>query len=1224
MAQDTDVVARWDFGTEESAPLTAHGGVKRDQAGPKPPEFPDFAENNTAVQLDGNGAYLSVRDSGPSSRFDFTNGDAITLEAWVRLDGHQEGRLMYVVGKGRTGAPRFARDNQNWALRIFSASKVAKLSFLFATAPGSGNQHWHRWTSQAGFEAETGWHHIAVAYRFGEPDSIRGWIDGQKTDGIWDMGGATDRPPVVDDDAVWIGSSRGGSPSNSFRGWIDSVAIHRGILGEKQMAAKFRRAGGPQVIKPQPEVMPDLGEIPNGRVLVTFSEALSTHERWPNVGEIWPEETTRLLGDEFLLPRIPLRYDDWGIRASWQAPLLLRIAADVDLPRGSQRFLLRARGLSRLWVDGEVVARTEAITERPPDGEEPITPLAKPPLSGLRVHGYHQQEALGEITIEKQTSAESHRSRVVLEVVVGGKDQRTETGELCVAVQTQDGTSYEILRPSKQENLPLTDAAIGRALARIEASLSRYDDRNRRRASATQEEFWYRRHEAAREWAAQHPAPEIPKSFDQAPLHPIDAFIQAKIDDAVLQRSQSDTEQTAEFHNHVLPVLRENCFRCHGEKEQGGLLLNSREAALLGGESETPAVVPGNSAASELIARVSSDDESLRMPPTGNGLSFADIATLTSWIDSGAHWPPPPIAADEIAIGPAIGDAAFLRRVYLDTVGVPPTSAEVREFLKDTSSRKRATLIERLLDDERYADHWISFWLDLLAENPTLINQSLNSTGPFRWFLYDALRDNKPLDRLVTELVLMRGSPYEGGSAGFELAGENDAPLAAKGHIVASAFLGIELQCARCHDSPYHSTTQRDLYPLAAMLGRKSMTVPDTSRVPDAFFEKKSRESLIRVTLKPSEPVAAMWPFADATGIEDGDDLDRLMHNPDDSRERLAALITAPENRRFPRVIVNRLWQRLIGAGFVEPVHDWEGKQASHPKLLDWLAHQLITRDYDHKHVMRLILTSETYQREATGHNRDVAAERRFFNAPDRRRLTAEQIVDSLHAATGCSIDSEELTFVHDGRREFGKRLSLGNPQRAWMFASLNNERDRPSLSLPRARAVTDVLQAFGWTGSRQKPITERDGEPNLLQPGVLANGVLTNSLTRAGYGTELARLAVEAKSSQRLVDELFLRFLSRRPKPDERKAFSRALARGFDTRLVPNNEVTPPDELPELPLVTWFNHLRPDATKIQQEIERRVRRGPAPDTRLRRQWRETYEDVVWSLVNHREFVWIP
>lgn len=1223
-AGESSLAARWDFGTEESTPLKVHGGVERDQAGPRPPEFPDFAENNTAVRLDGKGAYLAVADPGPESRFDFANGDSITLEAWVKVDAVRNGQPMYVIGKGRTHSPHFPRDNQNWALRVVGSKDEVRLSFLFATEPGANDSHWHRWTSKSAFHAATGWHHIAVAYHFGRPESIRGWIDGRATDGSWDMGGATKEPPVVDDDAVWIGSSLGGSSGNSFNGWLDAVAVHRAALDDKTIAARFRRVGGPRVIGPLPEVMPEVPDIPEGRVLVTLSEGMPTHERWLNEGETWPDETIRWIGREFLLPRIPLRYDDWGIRASWKAPVLLRMAADVELPPGKHRFLLRARALGRLWVDGVVVARTKPITKQPPNGEEPITPLAEPPLPGLRVHGYHQQEVFGEAFVVETAGDGPRRCRIVLELVVGGRNLRTKTGEVCVARQTDDGQSFVILRPTLELELPLTDEAVEPVLARIESSLAAFDDQTRRRAAASQDGFWRQRHELARDWAREHPAPAVPSSAKRSADHPIDAFIAAKIERVLADAAKSDAGQVQHFHSQVLPLLRTHCFRCHGDKDRGGLKLDTREAALAGGDSELPAIVPSDPAASELIVRITSADESVRMPPAGSGLRPEEIAVLTEWIESGAPWPAPPLSEDQVYSPPLVDDAAFLRRIYLDLVGVPPTADKAKAFLADGNFSKRERLIDRLVEDKRFADQWMSFWLDILAENPTLLNASLNSTGPFRWFLYDSLRDRKPLDRMVTELLLMRGSPHEGGSAGFALAAENDAPLAAKGHIIASAFLGIELQCARCHDSPYHRTTQRDLFSLAAMLKRQTVTVPETSRVPAAFFENKARESLIRVTLKPDEPVAPVWPFADVTGVADGPAIDRLMHNPDDTRERLAALITAPENRRFPRVIVNALWKRLLGAGIVEPAHDWEGAEASHPELLDWLAHELITHDYDLRHIVRLIVTSQTYQREATGRNRAASPDLRFFNAPERRRLTAEQIVDSLHAATGSPMNVEELTFVHDGRRPVSNRLTLGRPSRAWMFASLNNERDRPSLSLPRARSVADVLEAFGWTGSRQKPIHERDTDPNVLQPGVLANGTLTLTLTRAAAGSDLAQLAVEAESPEELVDELFLRILTRRPKPGEQAAFCAALAKNFNTRRLPAEAVQPPPELPELPLVTWFNHLRPEANTIQKEVERRVRMGPPPDPRLRAEWREVYEDAVWSLINHREFVWMP
>ena len=1194
---------QWGFGPDDDVAWNPVGKVQRDQVGPRPPEFPEMADDNTAVQIDA-GAYLSIPDQGASSDFDFKNGDTVTLEAWVNPSSLRQGQVSYVIGKGRTGSLKFARDNQNWSLRLIGAKNEARISFLFATELTNSDQHWHRWDSKFGFPVGTGWHHIAVAYRFGDPKSIRGWINGEPTQGSWSYGGETRESPIVDDDEVRIGSG--------FEGSLDGIAVHRDLLDDQIIASRFHRVGEPRVIKPQPEVMPQLDRIPEDRVLVQLCDGLPAFDRWLNVGEQWPAESIRWTGEVFLLPRIPLQFDPWGIRAGWNAPVLLRMAGDVEIPAGKHRFLLRARSQSRLWINGKVVARTEPDTKRPPDGEEPVTPVAEPPFAGVRVHGYHQQETFGQATIAPDRSG---KSRVVLELVVGGKGHRTETGEVCVAMLSEDGKSYNLLGAGTHR-VPLTDAAVEPVLSSIERSLARFDDQRRRTAAESQRGFWKKRHDLARKWGRENPSP---KARDG--IHPIDAFVTAKIDRAVAASDRAEAGEVERFHGKVLPILREHCFRCHGEKEKGGLKLDSREAALQAGESKMHAVVPGDLDASELILRIRNGE----MPPSDGSLSSQQVEVLEQWVADGAPWPAPPVKVADVTLAPVIGDAAFLRRIYLDTIGIPPTESEAREFLADKSPDKRTRLIDQLLKDERLADGWMNFWLDLLAENPTLINASLNSTGPFRWFVHDALRDNQPIDRMVTELIMMRGGAAEGGSAGFGIAAENDAPLAAKGHIIASAFLGIELQCARCHDSPYHSTTQKDLYALAAMFRREPATVPETSRVPAAFFEnQKARESLIQVTLDAGEPVPPEWPFASVTGVSDSAEIDRLMQNPSDGRERLAALVTAPQNLRFSRVIVNRIWKRLIGSGMVEPVHDWEGSTASHPQLLDWLAHELCANDYDLHHILRLIVTSETYQRAAVGRNLTASAKMRFFQAPERRRLSAEQIVDSLHQATGRPIDVEELTFVHDGRRELGKRQTLGRPTRAWMFGDLNNERDRPSLSLPKARAVVDVLEAFGWTGARQMPIIERETNPNVLQSGVLANGTLSVSLTRVSYQSEMADLAIAATSPESLVDSLFLRCLSRPPKPEERSAFANALSEGFGTRLVPSDRIKSVEPLPPLPQVTWFNHGRAKANEIQLEMERRVLAGPPRDPRLSADWCGIYEDALWSLFNHREFVWMP
>lgn len=1215
-------VAFWEFGTEESTPLVAHGGVHRDVPGPRSPEFPDFEPTNLAVQFDGQGARYEFADPGAKSSFDFTNGDAITLEAWIKVDNLRSGENLYIIGKGRTGAASFARDNQNWALRIRGVGGKACVSFLFATPPAAGvakgDTHWHRWTTDTGFDPKSGWHHIATAYHFGSPETIRGWIDGAPLKGTWDMGGPTKAPPVVDNDAVWIGSSQGGAAGNSLRGTLDSIGVHREILDDKTIAARFKRTGGPILVKSASETLADLGTLPVGRVVATFHEDAPAHDRWLNEGEVWPGETMRWEGEEFLLPRLPLRYDAWGIRESWKAPVLVRLAADVALPSGKNTLLLRARGLTRLWVDGRIVARTIPLGGSP-SGEEPVTPIAQPPLPGLRPASHRLQEVIFEVEVGP---GEQHR--VVVETMAGGKLFRPEPGELCVARLTDDGQSYSLLQPypANAAPTPLTDAAVEAALVRVETSLADFDDRARHKAAATRDTFWKHRHEAARLWVAKHPAPSVPTAASTS--HPIDAFLSAKIDRAKSLAAQAAPDVAENFHTKVLPIFRSECFRCHGDKVQGGLKLNSREGVLKGGDSGLPAVVASNPAESELLTRIRSKSDFERMPPTGKGLTPEQIATLAAWIETGAPWPAEPLKTEQIAFAPLIDDSAFLRRAYLDTVGVPPTADEARAFLADADPTKRSRVIDHLLSDERWADHWMGYWQDLLAENPTIINSTLNNTGPFRWFLYEALRDDKPLDRMVTELIMLRGSQHDGGSAGFGLAAQNDAPMAAKAHIVATAFLGVEMQCARCHDSPYHSTKQRDLYALAAMFTRKTVAVPKTSSVPAAFFENKSRESLIQVTLKPDEAVAPQWPFGEVTGIHDEDLTDDLLQDPKDSRERLAALITAPQNVRFAQVVVNRIWRRLLGAGIVEPAHDWEGRAASHPELLDWLAREFVAHGYSVKHIARLILTSHAYSRSAVGWNQTAEPALRFFNAPERRRMTAEQIVDSFFASSGGTIDVEVLTLDPDGRRPSSNRNTHGRPRRSWMYISLSNERDRPSLTLPRASVVAEVLETFGWSAARQTPRTDRETAVGVLQPAAVANSTLSLWLTRAANGSPLAELAVEATDPGLLVDEIFLRFLSRFPTTKERVPLVASLSEGFATRLIPAQEVQPPPPYERLPQVTWSNHLRSEANVIQQEWERRMRAGPPPDPRLRSTWREVYEDVVWSVVNLREFVWMP
>jgi hypothetical protein len=351
--------------------------------------------------------------------------------------------------------------------------------------------------------------------------------------------------------------------------------------------------------------------------------------------------------------------------------------------------------------------------------------------------------------------------------------------------------------------------------------------------------------------------------------------------------------------------------------------------------------------------------------------------------------------------------------------------------------------------------------------------------------------------------------------------------------------------------------------------------------------------------------------------------LSTLTTDAKDSREQLAALVTSPDNDRFAQVIVNRLWKRYLGRGLVEPVDDWEYAQPSHPALLEYLSRELIQSGYDLKHVARLILTSHTYQRVSIPSSGDAEADS-LFVGPLRRRMTAEQVVDSLFTACGKDFHAGELNIDADGSRVFTSSLNLGYPTRAWQFTSMSNERDRPSLSLPMAQGFLDVLENFGWRSSRQDPLTVRENSATVLQPAVLANGVLGRRFTRCSEDSAFTKLAVEDLPLETLIDQVIQRAYTRPMTQLEQETFTELLQEGFAER----HRNATPEELKIQRLrnagVSWSNHLSEESNRVQIELAKAVKQGDPPSPRLEADWRVRYEDMLWALLNSPEFVFIP
>lgn len=566
-----------------------------------------------------------------------------------------------------------------------------------------------------------------------------------------------------------------------------------------------------------------------------------------------------------------------------------------------------------------------------------------------------------------------------------------------------------------------------------------------------------------------------------------------------------------------------------------------------------------------------------------------------------------------------VDDWAFLRRVTVDLIGTVPTEEQIETFFSDESPNRREKYVDRLLQHPGWADNWVGYWQDVLAENPNLLKPTLNNTGPFRWWIHEAFVDNRPIDRFVTELVTMKGSRYYGGPNGFEMATENDVPMAAKAHVVAQAFLGHQMKCARCHDAPFRDFAQRDLFELAAMLKRGSQAVPKSSSVP--VSKEELEDLIVTVSLEPGSNVAPRWPFGDLVDARTATD---FVRNPNDSREQLAGLITSPHNDRFAQVVVNRLWRRYTGHGIVDPVDDWSGHAPSHPELLEWLGREFVTSGYDLKHVARLIVNSHTYQRQTVDSKLVKEGESFHFAGPLRRRMSAEQILDSMFVAAGKDLKAGELNFDVDGANNYAKFLNLGRPDRAWHFTSLSNERDRPSLALPFAQDFVSHLETFGWRSSRQDPLTVRDTDPTAAQPAMMANGIVTGRVTRLSDDAEITELALESQPLDEFVNRLVARFLTREPTSEQRELFASLLDPGYASR---REKVDPEDVVrhPAVPqLVSWSNHLSEEANSVKVELEQRVRAGDPPSIRLDDDWRQRAEDAVWALVNSPEFVFLP
>jgi len=467
-----------------------------------------------------------------------------------------------------------------------------------------------------------------------------------------------------------------------------------------------------------------------------------------------------------------------------------------------------------------------------------------------------------------------------------------------------------------------------------------------------------------------------------------------------------------DFSHQIVPLLRKHCAECHtGDKLKGGFSMNDR-AALLHGSENGPVVEPGKTEKSLLLEVVSTTDEDLRMPPKGDGLSANEVALLKQWIAEGLPWEPgfafqapayePPLKPRAVALPAAVdgrdhpvdrlmdaylakqklprpepaGDSTFLRRAHLDLIGLLPSQQEVEAFLNDKSPDKRARLVKPLLArDVDYTEHWLTFWNDLLRNDYGGTGFITGGRKQISKWLYEALVTNKPFDQFARELIAPPSDESRGFIDGIKWRGEVSAGQTVEIQFAQSlgqSFLGINLKCASCHDSFIDRWKLDEAYGLAAIYAEKPLEVH-------------------RCDKPGGRTATAAWLFPELGNVDaKAPRAERL--------SQLAALMTHPENGRFTRTLVNRLWHRLMGHGIVHPLDAMQSEPWS-TDLLDHLAHHFQQNGYDLKKTLEHIATSQTYQaRSEILSDADRAYD---FKAPRAKRLSAEQFVEAVWQLTG-------------------------------------------------------------------------------------------------------------------------------------------------------------------------------------------------------------------------------
>lgn len=444
-------------------------------------------------------------------------------------------------------------------------------------------------------------------------------------------------------------------------------------------------------------------------------------------------------------------------------------------------------------------------------------------------------------------------------------------------------------------------------------------------------------------------------------------------------------------------------------------------------------------------------------------------------------------------------DDEFLRRVTLDLTGRLPTAEEAKAFLAETSPSKRTILIDQLLDSDEYASFWALKWGDVLRSN----SKKLKVAGvhKFRQWIYESIRNDKPLDQFARELLTANGSVFENPPANFWRASRDPQDAT---ETTAQLFLGVRIQCAKCHNHPFERWTQDNYYGIAAAfvrVGRKNSV--DTEE--EVIFSQGGGEVTQPRTNKQMKVHLLLKGDVDVPADQD-------------RRVVFAQWLTAPENPFFAKSVSNRIWGHLFGRGIVDPIDDFrDSNPPSNARLLEELSTQFAANNFSQKWVIRTICNSRTYQ---------LSSRKNQFNKDDEiycshantRLLSAEQLLDGICAVTSVP---EQFPGMPLGTRA----CELADPPTDHYF-----------------------LKVFGQPQREMACQCERSSESNLSQALQMINGPVVHNKLRADNG-RIATMLKENKSEEEIITALYLAALARVPSAEEMAASKQHIAAQQDRR---------------------------------------------------------------------------